>query len=157
MTTTTKKMTVEEFLTTPPVAIVKIPDPVLFEVAQPVSDLEPWQKISDIMFDLMVKFHGCGLAAPQVGLSYRAFILGTSKTKLTFINPEVLEVGDQKGTSIEGCLSIPGFSTNVERPRKIKVKWTGLDGKETIQTFEGLTSRAFQHEFDHLNGVLIKK
>ncbi len=155
--TITMKKTVEEFLAAPPTTIVKVPDPVLSAVAEPVSDLEPWKQISEIMFDLMVKFHGCGLAAPQVGLSYRVFILGTSKSRLTFINPEILEVGDQKSVSTEGCLSIHGFNVEVERPRKIKVKWISLNGKENIQTFEGLTGRAFQHENDHLNGVLIKK
>lgn len=149
-------MTISEFLENPPKSIVKYPDPVLLGMANSVTDLEPWQKISDIMIGLMGKFNGCGLAAPQVGLPYRAFIVGSSKgTVLTFINPEIIEAGKTMESSMEGCLSIPGFFVEVKRHRKIKAKWTGLDGKSNIQTFEGLTARAFQHELDHTMGILI--
>ena len=130
-------------------------DSVLLKEAAEVDDLNPWEKIVPIMFDIMKKNKGCGLAAPQLGLSYRVFILNVTKP-MVFIDPKVLEVGKSLKEDVEGCLSIPGKNFNVIRPTKIKVEWTRLeDGDQQIQTYEGWTARAWQHEYDHLLGRLI--
>jgi peptide deformylase len=149
-------MTPIDFLKSPPENIVHYPNPVLSAIAKPIEDLEPWQAVADIMFDLMVKFRGCGLAAPQVGLSYRMFILNVTKPMI-IINPELLEVGDRLEKHEEGCLSLPGVKVEVVRPRKIKARWTNTKGKQQIAQYEGLTARAFQHELDHCFGVLINE
>lgn len=150
-------MTPNEFLQNPPKAITLFPDPVLLVKAQPVTDYNPWKQISEIMLTLMVQNRGCGLAAPQVGMSCRAFVMNTGKNPMAIINPEIVEYGDRLERMIEGCLSLPGEMVEMERPRRVKVKYTDERGKERKATFEGMTARCFQHEFDHLEGLLINR
>lgn len=130
-------------------------DSVLCREAKEVDDFQYWDKIIPIMFDIMQKNKGCGLAAPQIGLSYRVFILNVTKP-MVFINPIVVDCGKELKEDIEGCLSIPGKSYKILRPIKIKAEWTRLeDGEQQVQQYEGWTARAFQHEYDHLLGRLI--
>jgi peptide deformylase len=146
-------MTPTEFLRNPP-TLVYHPDPILRVVGQPIEHPEAWEPIAPIMLDAMKQWSGCGLAAPQVGLSYQMFVLNVTRP-MVIINPEILEVGDRLWEAEEGCLSIPGTKINVIRPRKIKVRYTELGGKTKTAQFEGWTARAFQHEFDHCQGKLI--
>lgn len=111
------------------------------------------------MFNLMYAARGIGLAANQVGLPYRLFVLNLAadpekpEEERVFLNPEIVK----RHASIigeEGCLSFPGLYANVQRARKIKVQAFGLDGKPFEVEAEDLLSRAIQHETDHLDGVL---
>lgn len=107
------------------------------------------------MVDTMFEANGVGLAAPQVGVLKRIFVIdiGDENGTMVFINPEILET---KGTQCdeEGCLSIPGESIPVERPNYVKVKAFNEKGEEFILEGEELLARAILHENDHLNGVL---
>lgn len=107
------------------------------------------------MVDTMFEANGVGLAAPQVGVLKRIFVIdiGDENGTMVFINPEILET---KGTQCdeEGCLSIPGESKPVERPNYVKVKAFNEKGEEFILEGEELLARAILHENDHLNGVL---
>lgn len=107
------------------------------------------------MVDTMFEANGVGLAAPQVGVLKRIFVIdiGDENGTMVFINPEILET---KGTQCdeEGCLSIPGESNQVERPNYVKVKAFNEKGEEFILEGEELLARAILHENDHLNGVL---
>jgi peptide deformylase len=135
--------------------ILLFPDPVLLQKCAEITDLEPWKEIATQMFAMMRANAGCGLAAPQVGLSYAMFVLNTAQP-LVIINPRILEIGKGLWTEWEGCLSLPaGQRFQVVRPRKVKVRWLNLEGAEVTATYEGWTGRAWQHEFDHLQGILI--
>lgn len=149
-------MTPQEFIQGPPAAIVLYPDPILLQEAQNVKDLEPWKQIGPLMVQIMQSHNGAGLAAPQVGLSYKVFVLNLEKP-IVVINPKILEVGNRLWTCTEGCLSIPGKKFSITRPRKIKAEWLNLDGEKMIVQYEGWTGRVFQHEYDHIFGKLINK
>jgi peptide deformylase len=145
------------FLETPATEIVHYPDPVLMQECATIEDLTPWTKIAPIMVDLMVKNKGLGLAAPQVGLPYRMFVLGTAKESLAIINPKIIKFDKRTDKFEEGCLSLPGVHVSIERSRQIKATWTTLAGKNVTATFAGWTARAFQHEIDHTFGSLITR
>lgn len=97
---------------------------------------------------------GIGLAANQVGIDKRFFVLGIEDEVYKIVNPEILEFSEELVEYEEGCLSIPGIFRNVIRPEKIKVRYFNENGEKIETTYEGIISRAFQHEFDHLDGVL---
>lgn len=110
--------------------------------------------ILDRMMKVMEKANGIGLAANQIGIDKRFFVLDVEGRKLKIINPEILEFGDELIEFEEGCLSIPGVYRNVTRPEKIRVKYMDENNEVHEELLEGLISRAFQHELDHLDGVL---
>ncbi|MFM9278414.1 peptide deformylase [Paenibacillus jiagnxiensis] len=136
--------------------IVKEPDEVLHKVAKEVTKITPnVQKLLDDMADTMYDAEGVGLAAPQVGILKRLIVVdaGDEHGLIKMINPEIVEKdGEQFGP--EGCLSIPGLNGDVRRAEKVTVKGLDREGKPLTVTATGLLSRAFQHEIDHLNGVL---
>ncbi|HEX7058177.1 MAG TPA: peptide deformylase [Bacilli bacterium] len=136
--------------------IVKDPDPVLREKAKPVTKFTPnLHKLLDDMAMTMYDAPGVGLAAPQVGIGKRVIVIdvGDEHGLIEMVNPEILESdGEQYGP--EGCLSIPGLMGDVKRAMKVKVKGQDRNGKEFTMTAEGFLARAFQHEVDHLNGIL---
>lgn len=105
------------------------------------------------LLETMISYGGIGMAANQVGLPYRVFVMG-SKDGAGFacFNPEILESSGEE-TYDEGCISFPGLFLKVKRAKKIKVKYTDMNGVERTQEFDGLTARIFQHELDHLNGI----
>lgn len=105
------------------------------------------------LIDTMNEEEGVGLAAPQVGVLKRVVVVDVGKGPITMINPEVLSEEGEK-IDEEGCLSVPGKSGKVLRPRKVKVKFTDIDGEEKILEGENLLARAFCHEIDHLEGIL---
>ena len=108
------------------------------------------------MFLVMYKHKGVGLAANQLGLKERIAVVDILDEKfpaMTLINPTIVESSGEE-TMIEGCLSLPGFSDNVKRALKIKVKNFDFEGKESIIEAEGYLARAIQHEIDHLSGIL---
>lgn len=110
----------------------------------------------DAMFDTMAEADGIGLAAPQVGVSKRLFVVDTRRPgeKMVFINPEIIETSQEVCSREEGCLSIPGMYYDIVRPSEITVQAQDLNGKAFITRASGMLARVIQHENDHLNGVL---
>ena len=135
------------------------PAGVLDKKAKPVEEItDDIRRLVDRMFDIMVNNKGIGLAGPQAGVNLRIFIIsldGTKESMKVFINPEIEPSGQVVGEE-EGCLSLPGICAKVKRHSKCKVTATGLDGNEFTDDAEGLYARALQHEYDHLEGTLIK-
>ena len=138
--------------------ITHYPAGVLAGQASPVEKIDDnIRQLVEKMFDIMLKNKGVGLAAPQIGVSLRLFIIsldGNRETVKVFINPAVTPTGDL-GTLDEGCLSVPNVYTKIRRYKKCKVTATDLDGKQFTEEAEGLFARALQHENDHINGVTI--
>ncbi len=122
-------------------------------VAEPEDDL-----IADL-FDTMYAAKGRGLAAPQIGVLKRVFVMDCGwkegeATPLAMINPFIMAVERTEETGPEGCLSIPGVMVSVSRPRAVTVQWTAAEGDIHMADFDGFESRCIQHEFDHLNGIV---
>ena len=139
--------------------IVKYPDPVLQQVAEPVVkfDKELEQLVED-MFESMYDAHGIGLAAPQIGVKKRITVIDLSnkvnpEDKLVLINPEII-YREGRQFSEEGCLSLPEIREKVTRAAKVKVRAQNVKGEWFELEGEELLSRCFQHEIDHLDGIL---
>ena len=140
--------------------ILIIPEPLLRRVSDPVKaiDAETRKLVGD-MFETMYAAPGIGLAAIQVGVPRRVVTLDLAKKDeplqpQVFINPEIIWRSEAKGIYEEGCLSIPEYYEEVERPAQVKVKYLDLDGKPQEVEADGLLATCLQHEIDHLNGVL---
>lgn len=139
--------------------IVKYGHAVLQQSAQPVPELtDEVQALVADLIDTMYAAPGVGLAAPQVGVPLRVFVIDTSLGRdpaalVTMINPEFIE-RDGMQLEEEGCLSVPGFTATVARPQFVKVKGLDRRGDERVVEGAGLLARAFQHEMDHLDGRL---
>lgn len=130
-------------------------DSVLNKVCKEVKEMNGrTMDLIDDMFDTMYEADGVGLAAPQVGILKRIFVVDTTgEDPMVFINPEILETdGEQKG--YEGCLSVPGKSGMVTRPNYVKVKALDENMEEFELEAEELLARAILHEYDHLDGHL---
>lgn len=112
------------------------------------------------MLDTMYDAPGVGLAAPQIGVMKRIFVMDCVKEDdepprpMVLINPEITWVSEDMGTYEEGCLSIPDHFAEVERPAAAEVTWTDLDGAQQTERFTGLWATCAQHEIDHLDGKL---
>ena len=141
--------------------IVLIGNPILRQRAKKIHRFDPsLQKLVDEMFETMHANKGIGLAAPQIALSIRLFVIeceesGTGKhSKVAMANPEIVRAeGEQRG--VDACLSIPGYyGVNVRRAAKVVVKGQDVRGKPIRVSAEGLFAWALQHEIDHLDGVL---
>ena len=139
--------------------ILKYGDAVLHERALPVDQITPdIDRLVGDMIDTMYAAPGVGLAAPQVGETLRIFVVDVSLGRdpnalIVMINPEfVVREGIQ--LEEEGCLSVPGFNATVVRPSHVVMKGLDRDGQERQYEGSGLLARAFQHEMDHLDGLL---
>jgi peptide deformylase len=135
------------------------PDPILRKVADPVAafDEELVQTVA-AMFERMVASKGVGLAAPQVGLKKRILVLnatGDSKDNLALVNPTIVSRAGPETLFDEGCLSFPGIYAEVKRPDRCTVKAFDPTGRPIEKEYSGFESRIIQHEFDHLEGVLL--
>ncbi|MBI1730531.1 peptide deformylase [Candidatus Acetothermia bacterium] len=131
------------------------PDPVLRERAKPIEKInDEIRMLADAMIVTLVHAIGYGLAAPQVGVSKRLIVVDVNNKFYVLVNPEILTFSEEKQMGPEGCLSIPGPEADVERSQKIAVRALNLDGEEVYIEAEGMLARAFQHEVDHLNGIL---
>ncbi len=121
-------------------------------------------KLAEDLFDTLKKAAGIGLAAPQAGILKRAFVIDTSpfseddnlvpKYEQAFINPEIIGLSANKTYYEEGCLSIPGIFEEVYRPKKISVRYFDINFNLIKEELDGLKARIFQHEYDHLEGIL---
>jgi peptide deformylase len=141
-------------------AILKYPDPRLRQVAQPIAEVtDEVRTLIEDMAETMYDAAGCGLAATQVGVDKRLFIIDTAgedqpSDLKVFINPEIVELtGAQKWE--EGCLSFPGATEEIRRAEKVRVRALDELGKPFELEADGLLAVAIQHENDHLNGVLM--
>ena len=138
--------------------ILEFPDPRLRTIAKPVEVVDDaLRSLIDDMFETMYAAPGIGLAATQVNVHKRLVVMDLSEDKsepLVFINPEFEYLTDQMDQYQEGCLSVPGFYENVDRPLRVRVKAHDRDGKPFELECEGLLAVCVQHEFDHLNGKL---
>lgn len=131
-------------------------DEVLRKKSKTVDEITPKVKeLIEDMIDTMYEADGVGLAAPQVGILKRIFVVDIGEGPMVFINPEILETSGSQ-TDDEGCLSIPGYYAPVCRPDYVKVKFLDENMKENILEAEEFFARAILHENDHLNGVLFK-
>lgn len=140
--------------------ILKYPDPRLREVAQPVSAVtDEIRTLIDDMAETMYESNGCGLAATQIGVNHRIFVVDCAGEDepsdfRVFINAEIVDTtGNQ--TWNEGCLSFPGVSEEIKRAEQVRVRALDRDGKAFELDADGLLAVAIQHELDHLNGVLM--
>jgi peptide deformylase len=143
--------------------IVTIPEPILRKKARKVTEFGPeLQTLIDDMVETMREAPGVGLAAPQVASPLRVIVIeyGDEENEdappklYTMVNPEIVRVSEETVVGTEGCLSIPGFIGDVERLEQITVKGQNRHGQPMRVKANGWLARVFQHEIDHLNGVL---
>jgi len=141
-------------------------DPVLRKVAQPITkDYPNFEQLVQDMFDTMYHSDGVGLAAPQIGLPIRMFVIDASAAadeepelegfKKAFINPEILELRGDEWSMNEGCLSLPEIREDVSRPEFVKIKYCDENFVEHIEEYGGFAARVIQHEYDHLEGKML--
>ena len=139
--------------------------PVLRKVADEVEeDFPNLKELLENMFETLRRSEGVGLAAPQVGLAKRLFIIDLdclsedhSEFKgyfKVFINPEIVETGSETSSYEEGCLSLPGIHENVKRPTRVLVNYLDESFEEHEEWFDGFPARVIQHEYDHLDGKM---
>ena len=142
--------------------VVHYPEPVLRKRAEEVPEVD--DAVRDTvaaMFQTMYEDKGVGLAAPQVGLRIRILVLNQTgdpeekAEELALVNPTLVDRGGPATRMDEGCLSFPGIYAEVERPDRCTVRYLDLEGNQVEREFEGFPSRIVQHEYDHLEGVLL--
>lgn len=146
--------------------IVAYGDPVLKakgkEIPQDFPDLP---KLIEDMYETMYNAHGVGLAAPQIGISIRLFVIDSAPfeddeekkkeaVKKAFINPQIIKEEGDEWAFEEGCLSIPGIREEVYRPERLTIRYQDLEWQQHEEVFDGIVARVIQHEYDHIEGVL---
>ena len=145
--------------------IIEVPDPLLRATSAPVERVDDELRgLIASMFETMYAAPGIGLAAVQVAVPRRLFVIDLQdpeeeggepvRKPLAFINPEIVAVSDQTNIYNEGCLSIPDQYAEVERPASVRARWLDEQGRQHEEEVEGLLATCFQHETDHLNGIL---
>ena len=117
------------------------------------ADGESAEQVANVLFDKMTELGGIGLSANQLGLDMAVFVMGTNYGRMDVFNPEIIEYGAEQISFKEGCLSYPGIFMDVKRPKQVKVRYQTWAGELVLQDLDGLTARAFQHEFDHMQGL----
>ena len=140
--------------------IITEPNKILRQKSLPVSQVGPEeQRLMDDMLDTMYNANGIGLAAIQIGVPKRIIVMDISKNDgknnpMYFVNPLIKDKVTETSTYEEGCLSVPNFFAEVNRPKKCKVEYLDYDGNKKILNAEGLLATCIQHEMDHLEGIL---
>lgn len=139
--------------------VLRWPDPRLSQRCAPAGDELPEGLVADL-FDTMYAAQGRGLAAPQIGVMKRVFVMDCGwkegePAPLAMIDPVVIAAERVPVTGEEGCLSIPGVPVPVTRHKAVTVQWTAPDGDIHMADFDGFEARCIQHEIDHLDGVVI--
>ena len=140
--------------------ILILPDKRLRKVSEPVKKIDAGiRKLVEDMFETMYDAPGIGLAAIQIGVPQRVIVMDLAKkdepkAPRVFVNPQLLWRSEERAIYEEGCLSIPEFYEEVERPAKVKLKYLDLEGAEREEEAGGLFATCIQHEIDHLDGVL---
>jgi peptide deformylase len=141
------------------IPIVKVPDPILRQVAAPVDEItDGIRHLLDDMATTMYDAPGIGLAAPQVNVGKRVIVMDCGKDDAPelykMVNPEIISRSDARAVLEEGCLSIPDHTAEVERPAEVEVRYLDEHGVTRTVVASGLLAACVQHEIDHLNGVL---
>lgn len=138
--------------------IIFYPDPRLRKVSEPVTRFDDnLARLASRMFELMREEQGVGLAAPQVGINLRLFVMnhdGKPENDRIIVNPQLLDAEGNE-TAEEGCLSLPNVRAMIERASKLVLRAQDVTGRPIEETAEGFIARIWQHETDHLNGVLL--
>ena len=117
------------------------------------DDMDNVVKLAEQMHTLMIQNNGIGLAAPQVNIDKSFFIVGDKTRYKLAVNPKIIEISEEKTLMTEGCLSFPGLFLKVLRPLNCVVEYVNNKGETVNEKLEGMMSRVFQHETDHLNGI----
>jgi len=139
---------------------VYAPDPILKKKCKPLAQVDDHHRtLIKEMYEVMYEANGVGLAAPQVGLDMRIFIVDASareeqKNPLTMINPKIISIEENLVPYEEGCLSFPEHFAEIDRPDKLSIEYIDENNQKKILNTNGFTSRIIQHELDHLNGIL---
>jgi peptide deformylase len=148
------------------IKIAKLGEPVLRKKAKKIKNIKSkeTQKLIKGMLTCVKKSNGVGLAAPQIFISKQIMIISSKANDryphapymkdTVIINPKVIKTSKRKNTDWEGCLSIPGIRARVPRFNKIKIQYETIEGKKETKTFKGFIARVFQHEYDHLIGLV---
>ena len=140
--------------------ILTAPDPFLRQISKPVDRVDDaLRALMDDMLETMYDAPGIGLAAIQVGVPVRVIVMdlageGEEPAPRYFVNPEILDPSEDTSVYQEGCLSVPEFFDEVERPARCRVRYLDYHGAEQVLEAEGLLATCIQHEMDHLEGVL---
>ena len=139
--------------------VLNYPHPVLTQKAAQVLDFN--QDLHHLILDMIETMHaedGVGLAAPQIGVSKQVIVISPTAKKgeeHVLINPKIIERSKDEEVGIEGCLSLPDFSVEVARAKRIKIEAQNLNGKIWVDVLTDFPARVVQHEIDHLNGILL--
>ena len=140
--------------------ILTVPDPVLKQVSKRVDAVtDETRALMDDMLETMYAAPGIGLAAVQVGVPLRVIVMDLAKEDEKpdpryFVNPEILETVEETQTYEEGCLSVPDYYDEVDRPKRVKLRYLNYKGDEVEEWAEGMYAVCIQHEMDHLQGTL---
>lgn len=140
--------------------ILTVPDPVLKQVSKPVDAVtDETRALMDDMLETMYAAPGIGLAAVQIGVPLRVIVMDLAKegeepAPRYFVNPELLEFDGEKQPYEEGCLSVPDYFDEVERPKRVRLKYLNYKGEPVEEWAEGMYAVCIQHEMDHLEGTL---
>ena len=143
-----------------PRPLVILPDPQLRQVSEPIGAItEEIRTLARDMLETMYDAPGIGLAAIQIGVPKRLVVIDLAKADeerkpMVLVNPEITWSSEEKRTYEEGCLSIPEYYEEVERPDRVKFRYRNLDGETVEAEADGVLATCVQHEIDHLNGVL---
>ena len=135
---------------------MKLTNKVLYRPAKPFSDFDhPAQNsfLANQMLSLMKKNNGIGLAAPQVGVSRRLFVMEIDQVQRACFNPEITDSSTDLTEYVEGCLSFPKDECKIKRPSAVSVRYQNVQGTWIEEQLQGLEARCFQHELDHLDGI----
>ena len=140
--------------------IITEPNKILRQKSKPVETVgEEERKLMDDMLDTMYQANGIGLAAIQIGIAKRIIVMDISKDEkkknpMYFVNPKIKNKHSENFTYEEGCLSVPNYFAEIERPKKCEVEYLDYNGQKQMLIAEGLLSTCIQHELDHLEGIL---
>ena len=140
--------------------ILTVPDPVLKQVSRRVDAVtDETRALMDDMLETMYAAPGIGLAAVQIGVPVRVIVMDLAKEgekpePRYFVNPEVLETVEETQTYEEGCLSVPDYYDEVDRPKRVKLRYLNYQGEQIEEWAEGMYAVCIQHEMDHLQGTL---
>jgi peptide deformylase len=137
--------------------ILTVPDPILKKICVKVQHVSTVQQVIEELTDTLRAWEdGVGLAAPQIGWQTRVFVLKEPSGKIqAYVNPLILRKSRDTAVEVEGCGSIPGKKLLIERPRAIVARWTTAQGANRAMQITDFQARAYLHELDHLNGILI--
>lgn len=135
------------------------PNPILKEKAKEITEItSETKKLSNDMLETMYYHNGIGLAANQIGVLQRIFVLdlqeNDKKNPIVFINPKIIKSSEEQGEEEEGCLSLPNLTAKVKRPLCIELVYQDLEGTTKKLKTDGMLSICIQHEIDHLNGIM---